>query len=536
MSQWEGGGIEQASPYDRPRAQGPGWSTLPEVAPAPSLPEVAPAVNLPEVVPEIVPDIVPEDSAKFGPATTPQADSHQRGATKPRLGWLRRRRNRIILAVVVAVLIIIGIVVGVVVPLTGRKRLVIQKISYFTNNHGFCTPTDTVSLSSGDSQGGGEGANPTSALPAFGTPTSFPTPASGVPASACQGTVCPQMLASTGLANPATTFLFGRGSDSSIWYREIGDGLWQTEWKSLGGTFLSQPAAASMRDGRVDVFAIWADQSARFKTFLNGTWDTEWTSLGGACTSPPVACGVPMDNMDVMVAGTDHAVYHKFYDRNITDWGPAGDWENLKGWVSSSPQIGCATNSEGVRRLDLVAYGGGQEYGMYFKMWNATSGWDVWRGGVGAYRGDPTLVSTADRVDHFGIGTDAAIWHSSWTNAEGHTNAASLGGTFQSAVSAIATGASRLDVLAVGNDTRLKHKAQMNGTWGTEWEDLGGYFNSAPKAVVLNETVVAIFGIGPNGTIIHTTFTIGTRFLWGPGDWYSDGGSMASNWYRLGPA
>jgi hypothetical protein len=173
---------------------------------------------------------------------------------------------------------------------------------------------------------------------------------------------------------------------------------------------------------------------------------------------------------------------------------------------------------------------------MFFKRWNATSGWDMWRGGAGAYRGDPTLVSTADRVDHFGIGTDAAIWHSSWTNAEGHTTAASLGGTFQSAVSAIATGDSRLDVLAVGNDARLKHKAQMNGTWGTEWEDLGGYFNSAPKAVVLNNTVVAIFGIGPNGTIIHRTFTIGAGYVWGSGHWYSDGGSMSSNWYRLGPA
>jgi len=330
--------------------------------------------------------------------------------------------------------------------------------------------------------------------------------------------------------------MFARGADNAIWVREIRNSAWRTsEWKSLGGKFLSQPAASSMRDGRVDVFGVWNDQTARFKTFQNGVWETEWTNLGGDFSSPPSACGLVRDNMNVIAVGEDHAVYHKYASDGNT-WGPslAGDWESQGGLVSSSTDIGCAAVSDKVQRFDIVAYGQGPSHGMFFKTWNSTSGWQEWAGGKGGYKGDPTLVSTPGRVDYFGIGEDGAVWTTGWTSSGGYTEALSLGGTFESAVSALAVDSkSRLDVLAVGNDTRLKHKGRSHGLWGTEWEDLGGSFQSAPKVVLLNSTSVGVFGIGPNGVVIHSTFNLGTGYYWGgEGQWYSDGGSMASTWYR----
>ena len=88
MSQWEGHGIRQASPYDNPQAQDldpstlpevrPGLSTLPEVMPGLStLPEVMPGLaTLPEVMPGLSPEVMPDDrlpevTAKVDPATTP---------------------------------------------------------------------------------------------------------------------------------------------------------------------------------------------------------------------------------------------------------------------------------------------------------------------------------------------------------------------------------------------------------------------------------------------------------------------------------
>jgi len=174
---------------------------------------------------------------------------------------------------------------------------------------------------------------------------------------------------------------------------------------------------------------------------------------------------------------------------------------------------------------------------MFFKRWNSTDGWErEWSGGKGSFKGNPTIVSTPKEVNYFGVGEDGTMWVTSWTSAGGYKEPVSLlGGGFLSSPTAVATESmSRLDVLAIGSDTRLRHLSRLHGLWGTQWEDLGGVFNSAPKVIVLNSTSVGVFGVGPNGTIIHSTFNLGTGYLWGAGQWYSDGGSMTSKWHGSG--
>lgn len=145
------------------------------------------------------------------------------------------------------------------------------------------------------------------------------------------------MLASARVT-ATNTLLLARGSNGEIWSREIVTGSnssspssfspsWKTdEWKSLGGgKFSSQPTVVSPRDGRVDVFAVSAeDESPRYKTLQNGVWETEWTSLGGVAKSPPVVCSIAQDNIIVVVVGGDGGLWRKSTDDGGNFWAPTG--------------------------------------------------------------------------------------------------------------------------------------------------------------------------------------------------------------------
>ena len=282
----------------------------------------------------------------------------------------------------------------------------------------------------------------------------------------------------------------------------------------------------------------------RQKTYTDGEWDPEWRVVGGTCLTPPVVCSVERDNMNVVLLGTNHAVVNKnTSDGKSWEPAPAADWKDLGGWAASSPDIDCTTNSKGVRRLDVVMYGGMGDnvaHGMFYRRWNSTGGWDAgWTTeGWGDFKGDPVVVSGGGYAAYLGIAKeDGAMWHRGWNEGTGFWNGQSLGGKFESVPAAFATGTLRLDVLAVGTNGTLRHKARVDDVWG-QWEDLGGFFNSAPKVVrpVMMEGRAVVFGVGPGGAIIHAMFVVGDKHLWGAQQWYSDGGVMTVKGHRAGPA
>jgi len=383
----------------------------------------------------------------------------------------------------------------------------------------------------------------------FGVPTSFPTVSGGIAQdSVCTGSFCPQVLAAAQYTNPqnavGTTFMFARGLDQAIWVRVVEGGSWKDDWKSLGGTFVSQPSAVSIRQGRADVFAVSTSGATMFKTYQNGAWDEVWTSIGGSASSPPAVCSLFDGNLNVVVVDSNKNVLRK----NNTEgrgWEPAGDkWDSMGGPVGSNLDIACANSvNDGGFRIDMVALGTGSTPGMISKRWNAsTSTWEKdWGHGFGQLKGSPTVVSQNGKVDYLGIGLDGKLYWRSWTKLDGYTKEQDLGGTvavtLQSAVSAFATGDSRLDVFAVGTDSRLKHLTRLQGIWDTKWEDLGGYFHSAPKVVVTDvpKGEVSVFGVGPGGKIIHANFNVGAGWEWGTQQWYSDDGKMTSAWSAVPP-
>ncbi|RSL78847.1 hypothetical protein CEP52_017595 [Fusarium oligoseptatum] len=325
---------------------------------------------------------------------------------------------------------------------------------------------------------------------AFGTPTVV---SESLPPSACLSSMCPQMLSAASFGNPPTTFLFGRGADQAIWYRQADEQGWITRWTSLGGAFVSPPTSLSIRKGRIDVFAVDESQEVRFKTFQEGKW--------------PSATSFGVDKLSLVCVDADHRPQLKYYKGH---WGPKDSvWQDLGDWLFNTPALA----SGALDRVDMVGYGvlegqtGGAQrssnHSMIYKRYN-TTGWLDWEGGWGSFKGDPGIAAVAnDQIEYFGVDRNGAMWHNAWLPTERpasasvrhgtnltnlppeYTDPENLGGNFTSAPFTFATDKLRLDVLAVGIDGRLKHQSRIGKSWAGGWEDLGGHFESAPLALTL---------------------------------------------------
>jgi len=354
--------------------------------------------------------------------------------------------------------------------------------------------------------------------------------------------------ASTGGSNSnANFFLFGRGTDQSIWYRKGGLTSWGSDWISLGGTFNSQPAAVSSSNGqRIDVFGTWTDGSVRSKTYQagaasGGSWTNEWLNLGGSSINAPAACSPRGNSISVFGTNADHLVMYRAFDGET--WSPAlnDNWTVFGGYTSASIAAVCGTKPG---YADIASYGSyaGSLHDVGF-MHQINGDWQPWDGnsrpsGSVGYIGDPALVAVpaSNTTEFFGIGSDAKMY--SVSSASNYSTTRDLGGSFESTPFVLVSeGGTRLDVLAVGQDDRLKHQARLGSTWAGDWEDLGGYFGGVPLAVASTQGWVAVFGIGPGGHVIHGNWTPTAKEpKWGEGSWFDDGKALSSGWLRAGPA
>ncbi|KAK7416707.1 hypothetical protein QQX98_005033 [Neonectria punicea] len=324
------------------------------------------------------------------------------------------------------------------------------------------------------------------------------------------------------LGKRSTTFLFARGTDQAISYRQADAAGWTTEWTSLGGVFLSPPSSLSIRDGRIDVFAVDKTQALQVKTFQDGKWDSKWKNLYGACSSQPTSVSFGIDKLSLLCVDADHRPQLQYYKGGWRE--NFREWSDLGAWLSSTPAL--ASGASGY--VDVVAYGvasrqdektqQGSDLSMIYKRYNTTT-WLDWEGGWGSFTGDPAMVAVDEtQLEYFGIDKNGTMWHNTRLLVEEATTRArrstgmsnlpseytdpeSLGGNFTSTPFAFATGSSRIDVLAVGDDGRLKHQARIEKDWANDWEDLGGYLSSAPLALSFgNSSNVTVFGTEPNGT------------------------------------
>jgi acylphosphatase len=221
----------------------------------------------------------------------------------------------------------------------------------------------------------------------------------------------------------------GRGGGNELYHKwqTTPNGEWVTDWETLGGIILGNPAVGQNADGRLEVFVRGDDNRVyhKWQTTPNGEWVTDWETLGGHITSDVAVSQNADGRLEVFVRGDDNRVYHKSQTTPNGEW--VTDWETLGGITLGNPAVG--QNADG--RLEVFV------------------------------RGDD------NRVYHKWQSTPNGEWVTDWETLGGIT----LGNP---AVGQNADG--RLEVFVRGDDNRVYHKWQStpNGGWTADWETLGG--------------------------------------------------------------
>jgi hypothetical protein len=125
----------------------------------------------------------------------------------------------------------------------------------------------------------------------------------------------------------ARPIVFVRGTDGALWQRAMTSG----GWKSLGGRLISDPGALPALAGnpprRVDVFAIGRD-------FAVWEFTGSWYRVGGRSTVAPSAVQLPAGRTYLFARGTDNALW-------VTTRAPGaasfGGWQRIGGVLTSPP-------------------------------------------------------------------------------------------------------------------------------------------------------------------------------------------------------
>jgi hypothetical protein len=156
--------------------------------------------------------------------------------------------------------------------------------------------------------------------------------------------------------------VFVQGMDGALWQKSTTDGgkAWSS-WHSLGGGLTSGPAATATVGNQIGVFVRGGDGAVWYTHYpsTSSGWD-KWTSVGGqvyAGTSP-AAYNWGSARIGWFVMGTDQRLYHNW--KQWTAGGATNGWENLGGYLTSSP--GTTARSNSVNLIDVFARGGDLDF------------------------------------------------------------------------------------------------------------------------------------------------------------------------------
>jgi peptidoglycan hydrolase-like amidase len=248
--------------------------------------------------------------------------------------------------------------------------------------------------------------------------------------------------------------VFVQGTDNGLWHRWH-DGAW-SDWEPLGGLLTAGPGSVSWAPGRIDVFVRGGDNQL-WHLFYDGAW-SGWEELGGVLSSGADSAAWGPERLDVFVRGTDGRLWHKWYDRAWSEWEPLG------GVLASDPGV----VSRGPGQLDVFVKG---TDGQLWHKWYDRA-WSEWEPLGGVLAGAPDAASwSGDRLDVVVVGPDGQLWHKWWAGATWHewepleAPATGAGSGLTSDPSAVSWGPGRIDVFGRGRDAGLWHKRWDGSSW-----------------------------------------------------------------------
>lgn len=248
-----------------------------------------------------------------------------------------------------------------------------------------------------------------------------------------------------------TLLVFGRGSDTGLWYLE-GDGSNWKDWQTLGGSMLSSsPSAVALNNGNIMVFVRGPEYSkALWFANWNGTGWNGPQQIGGELTSGPSALTLNNGTMMVFGRGSDLGLWYS--TGNGSEWKP---WNRLSNTpITSSPSAVATSNGS------ILIFVRGEDHHLKYSI-----------------------------LDKEGL---------RWND---------LGGRLTSAPSAVVANNGTVIVFARGADNSLWHISKnINSDEYGAWQRDGGRLSSAPTSVALNNGVIMVYSRGLDYGFWVTTF------------------------------
>jgi hypothetical protein len=226
------------------------------------------------------------------------------------------------------------------------------------------------------------------------------------------------------------------------------DVIHTVDWQSLGGTFMSTPAAIAREDDRVDIFGVGMNRAMYTKSIVGSEVGSEWHPLGGVFTSAANVVSQKPGQLDLFARGSDFTLRHN--QLNGSEW---FGWQNLGGNLASPP----------------VAVSWGE-----------------------------------NRIDVFAIFNDRALWHT-WWDGQIWNAWEKLGGQYSEEPGVATWGPGRLDVFVLG-DPQLSGKKPADRDIYHHWFSEGAW--SPPSAMKSANPNHAVFGgptvvsSGPNRLLV----------------------------------
>jgi hypothetical protein len=165
-----------------------------------------------------------------------------------------------------------------------------------------------------------------------------------------------------------------------MWHRSHDGNSWSA-WQSLGGGFISGPAASSWDANQMLVFAIGLDGALWNKQWIGGSW-SEWVSLGGPGIPlglTPAAISRDVGKVDVFVRGEDKAIWHRTF---AAGW---QGWQTLGGGFNTGPGVASW------HRNKMVLAAVGFDNQPWLSEWTG-SVWTPWESLDGSLTSSPSLV------------------------------------------------------------------------------------------------------------------------------------------------
>ena len=222
--------------------------------------------------------------------------------------------------------------------------------------------------------------------------------------------------------------------------------------------------AAFFRGGNgFDLFETWTGDGA--------SWQTPFTQDGDLASAPTVVSW-GTDRLDVFAAGTDYAVWQKYW----TFAGGWSGWASMGGTIKGKPKA----VARAVNRLDLFARG--ESDALFTKRWDGSS-WSGWSSLGNDYVGEVSVVSWgSSRIDVFVRARgDNTLQHRAWTGSSWQAWE-SLGGQLTSSPSAVISGPTRIEVVAKWSDDTIR-VIEFNGSTWSSWINTGGALRGTPRVV-----------------------------------------------------